>query len=102
MNDEDADGIDDLVCTDDIEHDWSSVPVGGSGECPQVHGRTVLLRRGGTVSTFNPGDRVITPNGGLGTVDRMEDGVPMRVVVDGVSWVAADVKPLVGEWGEGS
>lgn len=53
------------------------------------------------MTTFNPGDRVITPNGGLGTVDRMEAGVPPRVVVDGVSWVADDVKPLVGIWEEG-
>ncbi len=54
------------------------------------------------MNTFNPGDRVVTPNGGLGTVDRMEAGVPMRVVVDGVSWVAADVRPLVSEWEGGS
>jgi hypothetical protein len=53
------------------------------------------------VTDFNPGDRVITPNGGLGTVERVVDGDPRRVVVDGVSWLADDVRPLVGDWNPG-
>lgn len=53
------------------------------------------------MTDFEPGDRVITPNRTLGTVESMEPdrpGEPRRVIVDGVSWPASAVKPLVSGW----
>lgn len=50
---------------------------------------------------FTVGEKVITPNGAVGAVTRVEsapDGATRRVVVRGVSWPAENVRHLVDDW----
>lgn len=57
---------------------------------------------------FEPGTQVVRRNERparlLGRVERMEDtapGAPRRAVVNGVSYPAKDLAPLIGEWDKG-
>lgn len=56
---------------------------------------------GRAVSGFARGEKVITPNGRIGTVQNAGDGPPAWVDVNGVRWPAANVRHLVYDYDDG-